>query len=258
MATLAMTQRAMTRILAAAKKADANECMGLLAGPRGLPLVTAARLLPATASAAHATADPVAIKQCAEALLARRLVPKGLFHSHGHLHVFHSATDHATLNRLLPAMAPWNFQRPGAAIRAPTVIAPDAAILPTADGQVMRFSLVGAAIPGIDAHQRAAWDSITTSFGAAEHAPQARLEATHLHLEGSRVVVSLGIPEGASVSCQQEDNAPFRCAYLYSLVVNSAGERCAECLIIRDIEGHSLIQQEPCDIDLSEDSDGTL
>lgn len=258
MATLKITQRVMIRILAAAKKADDKECMGLLAAPRGSSVVTAMCLLPAPASSAHATADPMVIKQGTEALLARRLVPKGLWHSHGHFSVFHSATDHVTLHRLLPAMAASNFERPRAPVLAPIVTAPDAAVLPTMDGQALRFSLVGAAIPGMDAHERAVWESITTSFVEAAHEPQARLEAIHLHLEGSGVVVSLAIPEGASVICQKEDSAAFRYARLYSVVVNSAGESCAECLTIHDIEGRSLIQQKPCDIDMTEDDDGTL
>ncbi len=258
MATLKITQSAMTRVLAAARKADKQECMGLLAAPRDSSIVTVMQLLPATASEAYATADPVAIKQCAEALLARRLVPRGLWHSHGYFSVFHSATDHTTLHRLLPAMAPWSFERPRPTILAPTVTASDTATLSTVDGQVLRFSLLGTAIPGLEAYERVRWDSISTRFVETDQAPQARFEATCLHLEGGGVVISLGIPEGASVICQKEDNAPFRCARLYSLVINSAGERCAECLIIHDIEGRSLVQQEPCNIDVSEDDDGTI
>src|SRR5262249_51853973 len=120
------------------------------------------------------------------------------------------------------------------------------------------FSLVGAAIPGMAAHERVAWESVTTSFREDEHESQARIKASSLHLEGGGVVVSLAIPDGASVVCQQEDSAAFRYARLYSLVVNSSGDSCAECLMIRDIEGYSLIQQEPCDINIIEDDDGAL
>lgn len=257
MATLSIAPRTLDRILAAARVADDQECMGLLAGPSGSPIVTAMLRLPATASSAHAMAEPTAILQSAEVLRARHLVPKGLWHSHGRFGVFHSGTDHATLNRLLPAMAPWNFERPRAAILAPTVTAPDAALLPTLDGQVWHFSLLGAAIPDLDAHEQAVWDSIVTHFTKTEGEPRAVFAVTHLHLEGGGVALTLEIPEGASVVCQKQDRASFRHASLYSLVVNSRSEQCAECLIVYEIDDQYLTQQEPCEVATIEDDDGT-
>jgi len=253
-----MAPRTFARILAAARVADDQECMGLLAGSSSSPVVTAMLQLPATASSAHAMAEPAAILQGAEALRARRLVPKGLWHSHGRFGVFHSGTDHATLRRLLPAMAPWNFERPRAAILAPTVTAPDAALLPTLDGQVWHFALLGAALPDREAHERVVWDSMRTHFTKTEDEPRAVLAMTHLHLEGGGVALTLGIPEGASVICQQQDRASLRRASLYSLVVNSQGDQCAECLMVYDLDGQSLTQQEPCAVTLLEDTDGTL
>ncbi len=95
--------------------ADSFECLGLLASERGADWVTDMEVLPARASASHAEAAPIAVARAAESLRSRGLVPRGLWHSHGHLPVFHSGTDHGTIDRLLPGMAAWNLTRDSAA-----------------------------------------------------------------------------------------------------------------------------------------------
>lgn len=253
MTTLTITRQLIDRIRSAALAAGANECMGLLASPLGSGAVTEMCLLPATASVAHAEAAPAAIKQCAEELLARRLVPRGIWHSHAHGAVFHSQTDQSTMHRLLPAMAAWNFERPRVSLLAPTITAPDTAVLPIVDGRILTFSLLGAPIPGMEAHERTAWAGITISFGEAQPEPRAIFAATHLQLEGGGVVATLGIPDGTSVTSRKEDSVPLSIARVYSLVVNRWGAACAECLMIYEIDGHSLTQQQPCPIEIIED-----
>ena len=97
-----------------------------------------------------------------------------------------------------------------------------------------------------------------THFTKTEDEPRAVLARTHLHLEGGSVALTLGIPDGASVICQHQDCASFRRASLYSLVVNSQGDQCAECLMVYDLDGQYLTQQEPCVVTLLEDTGGTL
>src|SRR5689334_11307878 len=92
------------QISTAAAACSPNECMGILAAPRGARALTHAVALPAQASMAHAEASPGALKACASNLRTRGLVPRGIYHSHGLSSVFHSGTDRATMLRLLPAM----------------------------------------------------------------------------------------------------------------------------------------------------------
>lgn len=254
MTTLHITRHLLEQIQLAAVYADGRECMGLLASPAGSTVITEMRLLPAVVSASSAEAAPMAIKRCAEELTTHSLVPRGLFHSHGHFGVFHSSTDQSTLGRLLPAMAAWSFKRLPARVLAPTVTGPDEAVLPMADGHVLTFMLLGPPIPGVEANERAAWTSIHTHFvETSPQEPQARHTAIHLHLEGGGMAVTLAVPEGASISCRKEDFAPLRVACLYSLVVNSRGEACAEALFVYDIDGQCLTQQEACEIKMVED-----
>jgi proteasome lid subunit RPN8/RPN11 len=248
MRTLRMTKETMAYILDAARAANGNETMGLLAGRRGSDAVTDARVLQANASGTYAEAEPMTIKRCADELVTSRLIPKGLWHSHGNLGVFHSGIDNRTMKQLLPAMAPWNFERPRPMVPAPTVTDMDSAVLPLPDSQVLRFTLLEPPINGMEGNTRVQWSDISTRFGDVLEKPRAILEDDHLVLEGGSVLLLLGIPEGASITSRKEDHAPLRIATLYSLVVNNHGKTHAECLVVHDIDGYQVLQQEPCTI----------
>jgi proteasome lid subunit RPN8/RPN11 len=235
----------------AAKIAGNNECMGLLASPRESPAITNMCILPAVASAAHAEASPLALRAHMESLVSKGLIPRGIWHSHGKLPVFHSGTDHGTMERLLPAMAPWNFARPAHAIASPAVTASNSAVLPLADGRVMTFTITGSSLPEGYGYELAEWRGISTTFGTDPDAVQAAgFDGAVLALEGRGVRIELGIPEGATVQSCVQDRASYRTSTLFSLVVNVRRERFAEGLEVLDIGGESRTRVIPCDITL--------
>ena len=258
MKVLKILNSTMKDVLASAKRANGFECLGLLASQKKSDVITEAPLFPSAASAAHAEAAPMAIKRLADALKTDGMIPRGIWHSHGDLDVFHSATDHGTMNRFLPAMAQWNFERPRPPILAPSIIDSDSAVLPQLDSQNLCFTLKGSTIPGMEAQERVHWENIKIRFTKIHKKPRAILEADRLILEGGYVIMTLDLPEGSTIACSKEDHAPMRVATVYSLVVNVRGGECAECLVIHDLNGEYITQNEVCNIQRVEENDGKI
>ncbi|MCX6620023.1 MAG: Mov34/MPN/PAD-1 family protein [Acidobacteria bacterium] len=246
---LMIHQMVLSEIDDAAARAGRQECMGLLASTPGAVTITQMCILPAVASPTRAEASPMALRLAADRFRDAGLVPRGIWHSHGHAAVFHSGTDHGTIERLLPAMAPWNFERPRHAVANPTVTARDEAALPLKDGRIMRIRLVGEALPIAEAYEATGWGRISTAFTDPKDSdPRATYSGSMLELESGGVVLSLAIPEGASVHSSVQDNSSHRVARLYSLVVNTRGERATECLVVTEWDGRCHLQQEPCEL----------
>jgi proteasome lid subunit RPN8/RPN11 len=246
---LMIHQMALSEIDDAASRAGRQECMGLLASIPGAVTITQMCILPAVASATHAEASPMALRLAGDRFRDAGLVPRGIWHSHGHAAVFHSGTDRGTIERLLPAMAPWNFERPGHAVAAPTVTARDEAALPLKDGRIMRIRLVGEALPIADAYEATGWSRISTAFTDLKDSdPRATYSGSMLQLESGGVVLALSLPEGTSVHSSVQDGSSHRVARLYSLVVNTRGERVAECLVVTEWDGRCHLQQEPFEL----------
>jgi proteasome lid subunit RPN8/RPN11 len=253
---LRIPQRAFEQILAHARAAAPDECLGLLVSraARRSRVITGAALLPADSSPAHACATPQAIAETVARLREHDLVIRGIFHSHGESGVHHSAIDDATMARLLPGMAEDNFERPAPPHLAPVVVAPDEARLPLADGTAQVFSLLGPPIDGLDAREAAAWSSITTRFLARSAAPHAVHRAGFLDLYGGQAVLSLGVPAHATVGCRLVDASAVRVATMYSLVVNSPGEAYAEALTVWEVAGRTFTEMGPCSVEIIADS----
>jgi proteasome lid subunit RPN8/RPN11 len=243
---LTIDKNVMERIFGAARDAGNNECMGLLASPRGSVMVTEMRLLPAIASATHAEASPLALRACVEELLENGLIPCGIWHSHGGMQVFHSGTDHGTMERLLPAMAGWHFERSPHVVLSPAVTAPDAALLPLKDGRLIVFEVVG---PGACGNELGKWAAVSTKFtGKPDAVPVAGFDGASLNMESNGVRIELGVPEGATVHSRVEDRAPYRSSTLYSLVVNTRRERFAECLEVKEFGGRCQTRVTACEV----------
>jgi Prokaryotic homologs of the JAB domain len=245
---LTITQTTLDGIMSAAKKADSQECMGLIASGAGDgPLVCGACLLPARATGSHAESDPLAIRQSVEFFRRRRQRPMGLWHSHGNHGVFHSTTDDDTVMRLLPAMAEWSFQRPRVAWPVPSLTEPDSAVMPLRDGRWIRLTLMGPSVPGLtDGHVRVAWDRINIAFRPKQSSPRMIHEADSLRLIAGGVELRLGVPEGGSVVSRIEDHAAVRSARLFSLVVNRRGEYYAEVVTVHDFDDELHISKRAC------------
>lgn len=249
---LRIRRSVLSRILACARAAGRQECMGLLAAPRAdaAAPISAALLLPAEASPSRAEAAPVAIRRAADRLARRRLRPVGLWHSHGNHGVYHSMTDDDTVARLLPGMAEWGFRRPPPSVRAPTVTGPDRALLPLSDGRTLCCTLVGPRLPELSAYECLTWESVRVDFVAETARPRAFLDGRALRLVGGGVRLRLGVPDGATVLAHSLDAAPFREATLHSLVVNNRGDTYAEALLLWDAEGATMQRQGPCEIEI--------
>jgi proteasome lid subunit RPN8/RPN11 len=252
MTTLQIRKPILERLFAHARAAGTDECMGLLASRLSAPpgLVTAAWRLPAEASPGHAEVSPEVLHRAARRLRARRMRPVGLWHSHGLHNVYHSNTDDETTVRLLPAMAEWNFERAAPPWGTPAVTGPDSAVLPLADGQFLRCTLLGPPIPGLDAHERAQWGQVTTRFLSAPRPAGMMQKGNVLLLRAGEIGLRLEIPEGASVNTQVEDVAPYRRARLFSVVVNHDGDAYAEALTVHDIDGGTFIDKGACPIEV--------
>ena len=208
---LSITAAVLHQIVAAAKQAGSNECVGLLATPAKCHarLVTAACVLPANASASHAEAEPAALRDAANVLTAHGLKPIGLWHSHGNFGVFHSGTDDDTALRLLPAMADWSFERPAHTTAAPVVTESDVAVLPLRDGRLLRITVLGPEIPGDElGRERLAWTRVQVTFFSDKQIVQAVHEGDTLRLLAGGVCLTLGVPENATLSSAVEDRAP--------------------------------------------------
>jgi len=248
----------MERILESAGNAGGKEQMGLMASPKKVEEITDFSVLQSIATSCHAEASPAAVKECAETLSSRQLIPRGIWHSHGHMNVFHSVTDHETMARLLPAMAPWNFIRPHPHILSPSITGTDSAVLPLLDGTTMKFHLRGAAFPDSEATEMIEWAKITHTFDRKYADPHAVIGPNRLNLSGGGVAISLEFQEGAGLFCKTEDTSPLRSATTYSLVVNERGSSCAECVIIHDIDGFSFTDRKPCAIRVIGKSHGSI
>jgi proteasome lid subunit RPN8/RPN11 len=247
--TLTIEGETLERVFVAAANASGNECMGLLASERASAAITHMCLLPATASATHAEAAPLALRQNVEQMLAKGLIPRGIWHSHGAMSVFHSGTDHATMERLLPAMAPWNFERPPHAVTSPAVTAPDSAVLPLNDGRLMVFTIIGEPLPGGYGHELGRWGGMSTHFvGKPSTQPRASFDGAKLDLESNGIRIELAIAEGATVQICVDDKAPYRTSTLYSLVVNTRRDRFAECLEVMEFGGRCQTRVAACEV----------
>lgn len=255
---LIISKQLFDRIVRHAKRSAPDECMGLLARrSQGHPgLVTAACLLPAVATPSKAEASPIDIRSAVVGLMGRGLVPFGLWHSHGGGGVHHSTVDDETTLRLLPAMAEMNFERPCTMPLVPCVTAPDEADLPLPDGTTLHFTLLGRALPGLDARERIAWSSISARFRDEKARPRAVHGNGRLHLIGGPVVLSLGLPYGSTLESRVVDRAPVRSARLFSLVVNTDGEAYTEVLVMHDIEGRPIIGKQTCALEIVETKAG--
>jgi hypothetical protein len=148
----------------------------------------------------------------------------------------------------LPTFGPDNYARVLPTAVVPVVTGPDTALLPLPNGLHLTFLVEGAAVPGLDARLRSSWAGIRTDFAHPEAPSSARSDGTSLWLEAGSVRIRLGIPENSSVTQSVVDRAPLRVARLYSVVVNARGDSCAECLLVRDIDGQLLLEQMECSI----------
>lgn len=249
---LKITARALRRIHQSAQAVQGLECFGILAAQAGDETVTEAVLLPAEVSATHAEAAPEAMVQCFTALRSEQLESRGIFHSHGLSGVFHSATDRATMDRLLPQMAAGCMRPLRTAWRAPVVTAQDTAEVPMADGRTRSFVLLGRAIPGTAARERVRWVSISYRFRAPGGPARAVIDEGRIRLEGDGVVITLGIPDGVELACRTEDNTPVSIASVYSIVVNGRGEQMAECLEAYEFNGVRFTRLAPCEIEVED------
>jgi hypothetical protein len=246
---LRITAQAMQQIDTLVRVADTTECMGLLGSKPGADTVTSIEVLPARATATSAEASPLAVKHAADAMAAKDIVPRGIWHSHGRLDVFHSGTDIATIHRLLPAMAMHGYRRDGS-IAAPAVEGRDTAVLPMTDGRLMHFTLSSAPVPGTDLAEPATWTRVSVDYASTAHEPSAELSAKSLRLMAAGVIVSLGVPPATQIERRIVDRATMRCARLFSLVVNTRRHRYAQCLVVADFHGETMTKLVDCEVDV--------
>jgi len=239
----------MDEIMRMARANADREFVGILASPPDEIVVTGIDFLQATASSAHAEAKPEAVKEGVDRLLSDGLIPKGLVHSHGSNNVFHSSRDIQTIKRLLPAMAASSYRSPPPSNLAPVVTGPDSVEIPTPVGKKLKITLMGPAIPDLDAHERAEWASVVTGFGASGD-PQALTDGQTLTLRGDAVEIKLGIPEGGGLTLRTEESYSVQFAQVYSLVVNSSAAYCAQCTTVYEITGECLLKHRDCEIQI--------
>jgi hypothetical protein len=246
---LTISAQAMRHIDAVVRVAGAVECMGLLGSEPGSETVTSIEVLPAEATPTRAEASPLALKRAADAMAAKAIVPRGIWHSHGRFDVFHSGTDVATIDRLLPTMAMHGFRR-DTPIATPALEGSDTAALPLSDGRLMIFTLVTDPIPGTDLSAPASWARVTVDYPRAAAAPVAEMSATDVRLVSSGVALTLGVPAGARVERRIVDRATVRHARLFSLVVNTKRHRYAQSLVVADLAGEMVTSLVDCDVEV--------
>jgi len=246
---LKITAGAMRQIDAVVRVADLAECMGLLGSEPGGDTVTSIEVLRARATAASAEASPLAVKRAADAMAARAIVPRGIWHSHGRLDVFHSGTDIATIHRLLPTMAMHGYVR-DLSTAAPAVEGRDTAVLPMSDGRLMLFTLVSEPIPGTDLSEPATWTRVSVDYAPTGAEPSAELSAKSLRLMSAGVIVLLEVPPCAAVERRIVDRATMRQARLFSLVVNTRRHRYAQCLVVTDVDGDTTTKLVDCEVEV--------
>jgi len=240
---LRIDRQVLREIHGIARAHGADECMGLLCSLPRETAISSAYLLAAETAPGHAETEPLAIKHGAEEIRASGQTPRGVFHSHGKLAVFHSAVDDTTMRRILPAMADSVVERFGG-LTTPWTAEPGQAALPLPDGRVRVFRLTAGPVTcGAEVE----WTGIRL-----ERRETAEPAATHrvgeLELAAGGIVMKLGVPEGASLTAIDSDTAPARVARLYSLVVNCAGEFDARCLELTEIGAETSVKFEPCEI----------
>ncbi len=247
-----VTRRVLTATCRHARSAAPNECIGLLASHKHdrSGIVTHVFRLRAEASLTRAVADPQGIAKVVAQSREQEMSCRGFYHSHVKLSAHHSSIDDSTMTRLLPGMAEDNFVRPGFSHRAPTVTAPDEAMLPLVDGTSRTFTLSGPPIPGLNAYEKAQWTSVSTLFRDRKVQPKAIQEDDRLFLCSGPIVLALGLPPGATVSSRIVDASPLRVATMFSLVVNIRGEIYCEALTVHDVNGRSFIEMGPCAVDV--------
>jgi proteasome lid subunit RPN8/RPN11 len=245
---LNLTTDLMARIDAQADEAGVNECMALLASPPSADAINDMEMLEATASPSSALAAPLAVKHAVDALRSRGLVPRGIWHSHGHGPVFHSGTDHATIDRLLPAMAEWCVERDPPTVATPAIDGPDSAVLPLPDGRLIRLALRPTPVPDSEMLEPQRWSRVDVDLLDASEAASVVITAAHLRLGAGHVALRLGIPDAVTVETTTVDPEQTRIARLYSLVVNAHQERYAQCLVVVERAGDSITHLGDCPI----------
>ncbi len=252
---LRITAEAIAAVRKAAEAAGQDECMGVLAGRAGTDLVTEAMVLPAEASACHAEAEPLGIARTLAAIAERGLVPKGIFHSHACLGVFHSGTDEATIRRLFPQMATQDFRRPKPGTLAPTIES-DRAVVPLPDGRCLEVTLLGQRIPETNAHERVSWGKGEISFEPDAVGADVGItdQGSRLRVASGGVVMTLPVPEDATLTISKVDRALYRIAHVYSLVVNRAGGAEARCLAVYALNGERIVREAACELEVVGDA----
>jgi len=242
-----MTVRIHSQVLrelhSTARAHGSDECMGLLIGDPGEQAIAGAYLLEAESSPGHAEAEPITLKRAAAEIRAGGQIVRGIFHSHGKHPVFHSATDHATVARILPALAETNFERSGTR-PTPWLAGPGHAVLPLADGRVRTYAL---SAPPDSLDPAPDWTHVRferreTEKNTAVHT------AESLVLAAGGLALTLGLPDGATLSAVVSDPATARLARLFSVVVNCSGDFEAMCLIVAEVGAESFEKLLPCEI----------
>lgn len=237
MTTVSIEAAVLDEIFRLAKKEDNLEVMGLLASRRKSRPVSAACVLPTDERGpSHAVAAPLTIRRAIDELLRRGFIPRGIFHSHGHHPVFCSGTDVQTGVTFLPSMADHNFEPlPGAATKCvPVATGPATATCPRAEGGSLDFVLAGRPL-GDGVRTIESWSTVRTAF-IASAPPRVVVKSDRLTLEAAGVRLTLGIPDGASVSWSTRESE-LRIALLPSLVVNARGDVHVEAVVVRDLAG---------------------
>jgi proteasome lid subunit RPN8/RPN11 len=250
---LKLTAAAMAAIDDFAAAAGTQECLGFLASEPGGDAITAIEYLPSRASSVHAEASPVGIKRAVDRLSARGLVARGIWHSHGQLPVFHSGTDLATIQRLLPSMAAANARRDGVRT-GPVIESVDAAALPLDDGRHLLFTLHADPVPGLEWCESPSWIGARIS-AAPGVVSSATLDGDALRLIAHGVCLTLDVPAGAHVVSRVVHRSSSRLSHLYSLVVNTRRERYAQCLAVADVGGERFTSLTDCDVIVEEAAD---
>jgi proteasome lid subunit RPN8/RPN11 len=240
-----ISSRALDEIERAARFAAHKECMGILASPPDTRAITDAYLLHADASCSHAEADPVSMKEAASQLAENNLVPRGMWHSHGSHDVYHSRTDLATIERLLPAMADSNLEPNVDDFIGPILQGPDVAAVKLADGRMLTIQLIGHQA-GVFLDPTPMWRDI--AFRRTDRdAPPIAIYDRKVALCGKGVVLELTVPEGCTVTSALKEPGS-RVARLYSLVVNNRGSHEARCLLLVEVNGLVFTRIEPCEL----------
>ena len=250
MKNLRIADPMLRRIHALAHAAGKLECMGLLARKPDEDFASVALPLPSESTRASAVAAPLHIAQTIAKLQHDGLVPIGLYHSHGDFAVFHSGTDDETTRRMLPSFASFNFKR-RAVCGPPLIRSCDEAILPQSDGYQLRILLTGESIVGTSDRLRLRWAHVSVHYpNDGDGEPQLTISRDTLILSNCDIAIHLRLPAGGAVAIIREENdAVYKVATMFSLVVNNRGDEHCERLVVREIQGESIVELGPCQIE---------